>query len=129
MMGIQRLKFTLELAKRAPVVQPMPADWMYAKLFSKRNPTEEELTYREFLNHCASRIQCNFKMYITRKRHLLAIRRLHLIKATVRGWKIRQIFNSGRVKTLRQGIAGINQTISECEINPKLMGQLTYLYK
>ena len=81
------------------------------------------------MNHCATLIQSNFKRYITRRRHLLAMKRLHLIKAVIRGRKTRQIFNSGRMRSMRQGIATINSRIGECEINPQLMSQLNYLYK
>lgn len=50
MMGILRMKSTLQRAEKKlterpvqPVSQP---NWMYAKLFSKTNPTEEEIMYR-----------------------------------------------------------------------------------
>lgn len=44
MMGIQRLKTTLEQAKKAKPAVSIVAyqpNWMYARLFSKTNPTEE----------------------------------------------------------------------------------------
>ena len=45
---------------------------------------------------CAEKIQAVFKGYLTRKRHIKAMRRLRKfaqsLTAVVKGWKVRQIF-------------------------------------
>lgn len=67
--------------------------------------------FKDFLSHCATRIQCNWRAYITHKRHKQAMAVIHKLRALLKGWKVRQICKSARLKQLSQNIRDINQAI------------------
>jgi myosin heavy subunit len=56
----------------------------------------------EFVNMCAEKIQATFRTYITRKRHLFALKKLKKFKenfcAVLKGWKTWNVFNCKKIK-------------------------------